>query len=300
MSTERVAYVNGEILPESQASVSINDRGFLYGDAVFDTTRTFNGEIFRLEQHLDRFYESLRYMRIDSPVDKAEMKEITLKILDKNLEILPEGDDYWVSQRVSRGVRGLPGGMKPTIVIECFPLPLQERAEYYRDGIKMITSSIRRTAPESLSPRAKMHNYINLIQAELEVQSQDSRALALLLDVNGNLCEGHGANIFLVNKGVIYTPREQFVLAGISRQVTIELADNLGYEIKETDLEVFDAYTADEIFVTSTSFCICPVSMINGLQVKSKTVPGDVTLELQTAYSKLVKMDFVKQYLDKL
>ena len=300
MSTERVAYVNGEILPESQASVSINDRGFLYGDAVFDTTRTFNGEIFRLEQHLDRFYESLRYMRIDSPVDKAEMKEITLKILDKNLKILPEGDDYWVSQRVSRGVRGLPGGMKPTIVIECFPLPLQERAEYYRDGIKMITSSIRRTAPESLSPRAKMHNYINLIQAELEVQSQDSRALALLLDVNGNLCEGHGANIFLVNKGVIYTPREQFVLAGISRQVTIELADNLGYEIKETDLDVFDAYTADEIFVTSTSFCICPVSMINGLQVKSKTVPGDVTLELQTAYSKLVKMDFVKQYLDKL
>ena len=300
MSTERVAYVNGEILPESQASVSINDRGFLYGDAVFDTTRTFNGEIFRLEQHLDRFYESLRYMRIDSPVDKAEMKEITLKILDKNLEILPEGDDYWVSQRVSRGVRGLPGGMKPTIVIECFPLPLQERAEYYRDGIKMITSSIRRTAPESLSPRAKMHNYINLIKAELEVQSQDSRALALLLDVNGNLCEGHGANIFLVNKGVIYTPREQFVLAGISRQVTIELADNLGYEIKETDLDVFDAYTADEIFVTSTSFCICPVSMINGLQVKSKTVPGDVTLELQTAYSKLVKMDFVKQYLDKL
>lgn len=300
MLTERVAYVNGEILPESQASVSINDRGFLYGDAVFDTTRTFNGEIFRLEQHLDRFYESLRYMRIDSPVDKAEMKEITLKILDKNLEILPEGDDYWVSQRVSRGVRGLPGGMKPTIVIECFPLPLQERAEYYRDGIKMITSSIRRTAPESLSPRAKMHNYINLIQAELEVQSQDSRALALLLDVNGNLCEGHGANIFLVNKGVIYTPREQFVLAGISRQVTIELANNLGYEIKETDLDVFDAYTADEIFVTSTSFCICPVSMINGLQVKSKTVPGDVTLELQTAYSKLVKMDFVKQYLDKL
>ena len=150
----------------------------MYGDAVFDTTRTFNGEIFRLEQHLDRFYESLRYMRIDPPVDKAEMKEITLKILDKNLEILPAGDDYWVSQRVSRGVRGLPGGMKPTIVIECFPLPLQERAEYYRDGIKMITSSIRRTAPESLSPRAKMHNYINLLQAEVEVQSLDSSAVA--------------------------------------------------------------------------------------------------------------------------
>ena len=300
MSTERVAYVNGEILPENQASVSINDRGFLYGDAVFDTTRTFNREIFRLEQHLDRLYDSLRYMRIDPGMDKSEMKEITMAVLNKNLEILPDGEDYWVSQRVTRGVRGLPGGMKPSVVIECFPLPIEERAEYYRDGIKMITSSIRRTAPESLSPRAKMHNYINLIQAELEVQSQDPKALALLLDVNGNLCEGHGANIFLVNKGVIYTPKEQFVLAGISRQVTIELAANLGYEIKETALDVFDAYIADEIFVTSTSFCICPVSSINGLTVKSETVPGKVTLELQNAYSKLVKMDFVKQYLDKL
>ena len=85
MSTGRVAYVNGEILPESQASVSINDRGFLYGDAVFDTTRTFNGEIFRLEQHLDRFYESLRYMRIDPSIDKSQMKEITLEVLNINL-----------------------------------------------------------------------------------------------------------------------------------------------------------------------------------------------------------------------
>ncbi len=300
MATERVAYVNGEILPENQASVSINDRGFLYGDAVFDTTRTFNREIFRLEQHLDRLYDSLRYMRIDPGMGKSEMKEITMTVLNKNLEILPDGEDYWVSQRVTRGVRGLPGGMKPSVVIECFPLPIEERAEYYRDGIKMITSSIRRTAPESLSPRAKMHNYINLIQAELEVQSQDPKALALLLDVNGNLCEGHGANIFLVNKGVIYTPKEQFVLAGISRQVTIEIAANLGYEIKETALDVFDAYIADEIFVTSTSFCICPVSAINGLAVKSESIPGKVTLELQNAYSRLVKMDFVKQYLDKL
>ncbi|SVB99178.1 uncharacterized protein METZ01_LOCUS252032 [marine metagenome] len=300
MATERVAYVNGQILPENQASVSINDRGFLYGDAVFDVTRTFNGELFRLEQHLDRFYESLRYMRIDPGIDKYEMKEITMKVLNKNLEILTEGDDYWVSQRVTRGVRGAPGGMKPSIIVECFPLPIEERATYYRDGIEMITSSIRRTSPESLSPRAKMHNYINLIQAELEVQSQNQNALALLLDVNGNLCEGHGANIFLVNKGVIYTPKEQFILAGISRQVTIELATNLGYEINETDLDIFDAYTADEIFVTSTSFCICPVSSINGLRVKSQTVPGKVTSELQDAYSKLVKMDFVKQYLDRL
>ena len=300
MLTERVAYVNGEILPESQASVSINDRGFLYGDAVFDTTRTFNGEIFRLEQHLDRFYESLRYMRIDSPVDKAEMKEITLKILDKNLEILPEGDDYWVSQRVSRGVRGLPGGMKPTIVIECFPLPLQERAEYYRDGIKMITSSIRRTAPESLSPRAKMHNYINLIQAELEVQSRDPDAWPILLDSNGNISEGPGANIFIIKNGVITTPKEQKILAGISRQAAIDLAQELSIELHEEDIDLFDVYTADEAFITSTSFCIVPVSSINGAEIGSTGLPGPITDRLQKAYSGMVGIDFVEQYLSRL
>ena len=98
----------------------IDDGQFIAGDAVFDTTRTFNREIFRLEQHLDRLYESLRYMRIDPGMDKSEMKEITMAVLNKNLEILPDGEDYWVSQRVTRGVRGLPGGMKPSVVIECF------------------------------------------------------------------------------------------------------------------------------------------------------------------------------------
>ena len=102
MTTERIAYVNGEMVPESEARISINDVGFLYGDAVFDTTRTFNGEVFRLTEHLDRFYRSLKYMRVDPGLSKQEMADITMKMLEHNLKLRGENEDYWVSQRVSR------------------------------------------------------------------------------------------------------------------------------------------------------------------------------------------------------
>ncbi len=297
MATERIAYVNGEIVPESEARVSINDVGFLYGDAVFDTTRTFNGEIFRLTEHLDRFYRSLKYMRVDPGMTKQEMADVTMQVLEHNLTLRGENEDYWVSQRVSRGTRTPDGLSKPTVVIECFPLPLKERAPLYRDGLQLVTASIRRTPPESQSPRAKVHNYVNIIQADLEVKAQNPVASALLLDVNGNLCEGMGANIFLVRDGEIYTPREQYILAGISRSVAIEMAHELAVPLHEADLDLYDAYTADEIFVTSTSYCICPVASVNGSVPANAGIPGPVTGRLMDAYSGLVGMDIAGQYL---
>ncbi len=297
MDTERIAYVNGEIVPESRAAVSINDVGFLYGDAVFDTTRTFNGVVFRLGEHLDRFYNSLKYMRIDPGMTKREMADITMRVLEHNLTLRGANEDYWVSQRVSRGTRTPEGLSGPTVVIECFPLPLRARAHLYRDGLQLVTPSIRRTPPESQSPRAKVHNYVNIVQADLEVKAQNSDASALMLDVNGNLCEGMGANIFLVRDGEIYTPREQYILAGISRSVAVELAHELAIPVHETDLDLYDAYTADEIFVTSTSYCICPVASVNGSTPSDGGIPGPVTGRLMDAYSGLVGMDFASQYL---
>ena len=299
MTRERVAYVNGEIVPESQATVSINDVGFLYGDAVFDTTRTFGHRIFKLREHLDRFSNSLKYMRIDPGMTKEEMATVTMEVLEANLPLLDDDDDYWVSQRVTRGVRGTDGGLKPTVVMECWPLPFKERARFYRDGLPVVTPSIRRTPPESMSPRAKVHNYINIIQGDLEVKSQNPDAASILLDTNGNIAEGMGSNFFIVKDGVITTPREQFVLGGISRSTTIELAHELNIEIKEADIDLFDAYTADEAFVTSTSYCICPVSSING-SAFDEGAPGPVTDRLQKAYSGLVGIDIVAQYLSRL
>lgn len=296
MISERIAYVNGEMVPDSSASVSINDVGFLYGDAVFDTTRTFGGAIFRLGEHLDRFYQSLRYMRIDPGMTKKEMADITMRVLESNLPLLGENEDYWVSQRVSRGTRTPEGLSGPNVIIECFPLPLRARAHLYRDGLQLVTPSIRRTPPDSQSPRAKVHNYVNIVQADLEVKAQNQDAAALMLDVNGNLCEGMGANIFLVRDNEIYTPREQYILAGISRSVAIELAHELAIPVHEADIDLYDAYTADEIFVTSTSYCICPVASVNGTRPEGG-VPGPVTTRLMDAYSGLVGLDFAAQYL---
>ena len=302
MAQERVVYLNGETVPESQAKVSIRDRGFVFGDAVFDTTRTFGGTIFRLKEHLDRLYNSLKYMRIDPGMSKDEMADLTMQVLESNLPLLGENDDYWVTQRVTRGLREREGDGpgKPTVIIDCRPLPFAARARYYRDGLPVVTPSIRRTPPESMSPRAKVHNYINTVLADLEVKAQNPDAWAILLDVNGNIAEGTGCNFFIVRDGVVSTPREQFVLAGISRQTVIELAGELAIETQEVDIDLFDVYTADEAFVTSTSFCICPVSSINGSAIGTDTVPGPVTDRLQKAYSGLVNMDIVGQYLSQL
>ena len=299
MVQERVAYIDGEIVPESEAKVSIRDAGFLAGDAVFDTTRTFGGEIYRLRDHLDRFYRSLKYMRIDPGMTKDRMAEITMQVLELNKPLLEENDDFWVSQRITRGVP-TPEGQTPTVIIECKHLPFLERARYFRDGLPVVTPSVRRTPPESMSPRAKVHNYINLVLGELEVKAQNPDAWPILLDVNGNIAEGPGSNIFIVKDGVVTTPKEQYVLAGISRQTAIDLAQELNIEMREADMDLFDAYTADEIFVTSTSFCICAVSSVNGSTIGEEGVPGPVTDRLQKAYSGLVGIDIVGQYLARL
>ncbi len=300
MNSERVAYVNGEIVPERNASISIHDRGFLQGYSVFDTTRTFKHKIFKLDEHLDRFYNSLKYARLDPKMDHSKMAEITMEVLEANLPLIDNDDDYWVTQRVSRGVSG-PKGETPTVIVETVPLPFKARAKYYKNGMPVVIPSVRRTPPEVLSPRAKIQNYANLVQAEFEVKDKNPDGWPILLDMNGNLCEGPGSNFFIVKNGAVVTPREQFVLAGISRSTTIELAQELGIETREEDIDLYDAYTADESFVTSTSFCICPVSSINGSQVgDSKIVPGPVTSRLLNAYSGLVGIDIQGQYLSRL
>ena len=201
------------MVPESEAVISIRDRGFLQGDAVFDTTRTFGHRIFRLDEHLTRFMESLKYMRIEPGLTKDDFVRLTMEVLNANLPLLDADDDYWVTQRVTRGVT-VDGVDKPSVVIECVPLPFKARARYYRDGIPVVVPSVRRTPPESNSPRAKVHNYVNLVQATLEVTSQGADNWPILLDTNGNLSEGPGSNLFIVKNGAVITPKEQYVLVG--------------------------------------------------------------------------------------
>jgi branched-chain amino acid aminotransferase len=301
---ERIAYFNGRFVLESQVLVPFRDRGFKYGDAVFDTTRTFGHRIFKLREHVDRLYRSLHYLRIDPGLSPVTMMEITEEVLRRNLTFLEPDEDYWVTQRVSRGLdqseRDVWRQDGPTVIVECVPLPLRERAALFRDGIRVIVPSVRRTPPEALSPRVKTHNYLNLIAGNLEIKARDPEAWAVLLDTSGNLAEGLGSNIFLVQRGAVHTPREQFVLAGISRETVIDLARQAGLSVVEKDLDLFDAYNADEAFLTSTSLCICPIRSVNGVRIGGERLPGPVTRQLSDAYCRLVDFDFVAQYLKRL
>lgn len=304
-SNERIAYFNGRFVPESEVLVPFRDRSFIYGDGCFDLTRTFGHRLFKLREHVDRLYRSLRYLRIDPGMSPEEMCRITEEVFERNRHLLGPDDDYWVGQRISRGVKAIEGDnwehYGTTVICECMPLPFKERAAYYRDGIRVQVPSVRRTPPQSLTPRAKTHNYLNLLVAEHEVHAQDPGAWAVLLDGNGNLTEGLGSNIFIVRDGVVLTPHERMVLAGISRQTAIDLAREQGMEVREADLDLYDAYNADEVFITSTSFCICPVTSVNGVRIGEEgKVYGPVTQKLIDAYVRFVDHDFVAQYLRRL
>jgi branched-chain amino acid aminotransferase len=302
-ANHRVAWFNGKIVPEREVVLPFRDRGFKYGDAAFDMTRTFHGRPFKLNEHVERLYRSLRYLRIDPGLGPAEMLAASEAVLERNRHFLTPDSDYWLGQRVSRGVDAVGDeGWEytgPNVIVECIPLPLKARARLFRDGIDIVVPATRRVSPEALSSRAKTHNYLNLIMADLEAKAQDKEAWSVLLDAEGHLAEGIGSNIFLVRDGAVLTPRERWVLPGISRATVIELCGELGIECSEGDLDLYDAATADEIFMTSTSLCICPVRSIGGRNLPAP-IPGPITQQLTAAYARRVDCDFVAQYLKQL
>ena len=300
----RTAYFNGKFVPETDVVMPFRDRRFNRGDGRFDMTRTFDGRIFRLQEHVERLYRSLAYLRIDIGLEPKEVVAISEEVVARNEHLRAAAGDWWVAQRVSRGVDAIGdegwAHTGPQLIVDCTPLPLKARAAQFRDGIDVIVPSIRRTPPSMLSPRAKTHNYLNLILADKEVKSANATAWSVLLDERGNLCEGIGSNIFVVRNDRLYTPREQYVLPGVSRRTAIELAGALGIPCEERDLDVYDAVTADEVFLTSTSLCVCGVRSVNGQKIGGGTVPGPITQRITRAYVEHVGTDFVAQYLSRL
>jgi branched-chain amino acid aminotransferase len=300
----RIAYFNGQFVPETQVLIPYRDRSFNRGDGCFDMTRTFDGRIFRLEEHVERLYRSMRYLRIDIGLEPKEVVTITEQVVERNEPLRAAAGDWWVAQRISRGVDAIGdegwANTGPQVIVDCTPLPLKARARQFRDGIDVVVPSIRRIPPAMLSPRAKTHNYLNLILADKEVKANRPDAWSVLLDENGNLCEGVGSNIFVVRDEHVWTPREKYVLPGVSRRAVMELASQLRIPCGERDLDVYDAVTADEVFLTSTSLCLCPVRSVNGHVIGDGAVPGPLTRRLTSAYIAHVGTDFVAQYLSRL
>jgi len=298
---ERLVYVNGELVNESQATVSIYDRGFMLADAAFDVARTFAHCPFKLERHIQRLYSSLRYLAIDPGLSPDDMARLAREVLDINLPLLGGDDEYWITMRVTRGLNppfysDATSWNAPTILVYCSPISFTTFAPYYRTGMHLVTPSVRRTPPQCLDPQAKTHERLNLIVGHLEIAKVDPRALPLLLDLNGNVTEAFTANVFFVRDGQLWTPSTRTVLAGITRETVIELARDLRIPVQERDLTLYDVYNADEAFLTATSFVVMPIALINGRDIGTR-LPGPVTQAMIDAFGAQVGVNIVEQAL---
>ena len=302
---EKVAYFNGTFVPQSEARLSVYDRGFRRGECVYDTSRTVKKiKIFRLEDHVERLYRSLRYARIDLDISPKEMERIHMEVAKRNAHTLGENDEHWIYVYVTSGIApssSLPTRKKeqPTVIVFCSRIPYEHFAQLFKTGTHMVVSSIRHIPPECLDSKLKNTNRLHMRLANLEAKQLDPKAYALLLDINGNVAESTDANIFIVTKGKLITPTTRNTLGGISRQVVLELAEKLGIPAFERDIQLYDIYNADEAFQTGSSYCMLPISRINGKRLWNE-IPGPITKRLLDAYSEEMGLDIVGQLLSHL
>jgi len=271
-----VAYVGGQFVPEAEASVSILDHAVLYGDGVFETVIAWEGRIFRLDAHVRRFLRSCAAVALDCPVTPERLTELVVSTVRRNG--LADAYVKWILTRGSNGTPLMdPTGCVPNLIIMARPF-IDRSSE---TGLRLKTVAVRRPPGHVLDAHVKSLNYLNLVMAKIEARAA-AVDQALMLDVHGRVCEAPGFNVFVVTDGVLRTPRHD-VLLGITRQTTMELAEELGFPVVETDLELYDAYTADEIFLTSTAGGLLPVRELDGRTIGSGE-PGPVLSALQDAY----------------
>ena len=298
--TERISYFNGEYVPDSECKIHIGNRGFMKGDTVFDVSRTFNGKVHRLRYHLDRLYRSLTFARIDPGMTIDEMETITHEVINRNEPLREEGADFVVWQTVVRGYARTFARVTenaPSIVcISVIPIDFEGYAQEYRTGCHVVFPRTRSYSPQSLEPKLKHYSRMNFALAELEAADVDPDAHAVLLDLAGNISENTSGNFFIVTDGVLRTPTDHNILQGVARLDVLELAKKLGIPTMEEDLQPYDAYTADEAFLSNTVYCVLPVARIDNRPIK-EGAPGPVTQRLLAAWSETVGIDIVDQAL---
>jgi branched-chain amino acid aminotransferase len=282
VSQEPIIYVNREFVPQSQARISVLDHAVLYGDGIFETAVARNGLIFKLDAHVERGFRSMAAVALASPWDRATMRGLIIETVRRNAL-----KDAYVKWLVTRGSNGRPlmdpAGCEPNLIV--IALPVIERAERLADGLRLKTAAVRRPPGQVLDPQIKSINYLNLVLAKLEAKAAGADE-ALLLDLSGRVCEAAGWNVFLLRGNRLLTPRHD-ILAGITRETVFELGPALGLTVEEADLELYDAYTADEAFLASTAGGLLPVTSIDGRAIGSGR-PGPGFQGLRSAYEQLI------------
>jgi branched-chain amino acid aminotransferase len=279
-------FINGALYDKEEAKISVYDHGLLYGDGVFEGIRSYGGKVFKLDEHLDRLWNSAKAIILEIPMTKAEMA----KAIHDTLEVNKIKDGY-IRVVVTRGAGSL--GLDPNrcanpqVIIITDHIALYP-AELYERGLEIITASTVRNHPAALSPRIKSLNYLNNILAKIE-GVQAGCIEALMLNCKGEVAECTGDNIFIVRQGKLLTPPlDACILEGITRDVVIDLARQVGITVVETPLTRHDVYIADECFLTGSAAEVVPV-----VKVDSRTIgagkPGPMTQDLMARFHKLTR-----------
>jgi branched-chain amino acid aminotransferase len=282
-----VVYLNGQFISQQEAKVSIFDHGYLYGDGIFETLRSYDGVIFKLPEHLNRLSDSARYMRIPLPLSLEDLGKVGYETLERS-----SLKDAYLRLTLSRGI-GTKGidpdhcGM-PTLSIIVKDVP-HYPPECYTSGIQTKILSLRKPADDSLSSRVKSCNYQTNILAKMEL-NQHGMIEGFLLNHEGFVAEGTVSNVFVIKNGTLLTPSlSSGCLEGITRNTVIELgSQELNLIVCQTQITRYDLYTADECFVTNTIMEIMPVISVDGRTI-GQGKPGPITLRLSRLYKDLVK-----------
>jgi branched-chain amino acid aminotransferase len=289
--SEQMIYLNGVFVPKSEATVSVFDHGFLYGDGIFEGIRSYGGNVFCLDEHIKRLYESAKSIMLDIPLTPQEMEAAVVETVSRN-----GLRDAYIRLVVSRGVGDL--GLDPRNCIRSSVIIIAEQlklfpVDMYDKGIAVVTSSIRRNRPDALNPKIKSLNYLNNILVKVEAARAGVHE-ALMLNHDGYVCEGSGDNIFLVKNGKVITPPCYLgALDGVTRNIVIELCATLGLSCEEKPFTLHDVYVADEVFLTGTAVEMIAVTEADGREIGDGK-PGVVTALLTEEFRKLTTIRGVK------
>ena len=274
-------YIDGEFLPKAEAKVSVFDHGLLYGDGVFEGIRSYNGRVFKLDEHLERIYDSAKSIMLQIPIPIETMKEKVLETL--RLNHLTEA---YIRLIVTRGVGDL--GLdpdkcpQPTIIIIADKITLYP-PKFYEEGLEIVTASIRRNYAEAINPRIKSLNYLNNILAKIEGKQAGAEEV-LMLNAEGYVVECSGDNIFWIKNEVLVTPPVHMgILEGVTRNSVIDLAREAGMRVEERVFTRHDLYIADECFLTGTAAEVIPVVKIDQRSIGDGH-PGKITQKLIDAF----------------
>ncbi|WP_223589486.1 branched-chain-amino-acid transaminase [Neobacillus bataviensis] len=286
-------FLGGQFVKKEDAVVSVFDHGFLYGDGVFEGIRVYSGNVFRLDAHLKRLYESAQSIMLKIPYTQEEMTELIVETIRRN-----QLESAYIRLVVSRGKGNLgldPSSCSnPNVIIIAEELTMYPK-EFYEHGIKIASVASRRNRPDVLSPQIKSLNYLNNILVKLEA-NQVGVQEALMLNDQGYVTEGSADNIFIVKNGVIYTPPVYLgALEGITRNAIIDVAKAKGFEVRETPFTRHDVYVADEVFLTGTAVEVIAVIEVDQRVIKDGK-PGEITNQLLEEFRQIVTTDGVACY----